>query len=160
MLIAVISDTHLPEPTAWFRRIFEQHLAQADTLVHCGDVTGPGLLAFLEGCHPDFHSVCGNMCAGPVHSRLSARLSLNREGFRLGVMHGYGPRSEVPDFVADAFGPDYDVLCFGHTHRFTWASRDGVRLLNPGALQEGDGSFALLTLERGREPEARQILVS
>lgn len=158
MLVAVISDTHLFEPSRWFRRVFEEHLAPADAVIHCGDVTGPGMLAFLEASHPHFHGVRGNMCDLPSGG-LSDRLSVELAGFRVGAAHGWGPRSEVPLRVAEAFGPDYDVVCFGHTHRYTWLCHGTTWLLNPGALQEGEGSFALLTLSPGKEPEARQVLV-
>ncbi len=157
MLVAVISDTHLMQPTPWFRGVFAEHLAGADALIHCGDVTGPAMLAFLEASHPNFHGVCGNMCAFGSSGGLPPRLSLDMAGFRLGAAHGWGPRPEVPQRVAEAFGPDYDVVCFGHTHRFTWLRHGRTWLLNPGALQEGEGSLALLTLEPGREPEVRQV---
>ena len=58
------------------------------------------------------------------------------------------------------YEPGYDVICFGHTHRYTWLRHGTTWLLNPGCLQEGEGSLALLTLEPGKEPEARQVLVS
>lgn len=159
MLVAVISDTHLVEPTGWFRRVFEEHLAQADVLIHCGDVTGPAMQLFLEASHPGFHGVRGNMCACGANGGPPERLSLDLGGFRVGVAHGWGPRPEVPLRVAEAFGPGYDVVCFGHTHRFTWKRHGGTWLLNPGPLQEGEGSLALLTLEPGCEPEVRQVTV-
>lgn len=159
MLVAVISDTHLFEPNRWFRRVFEQHLARVGALIHCGDVTGPAMLAFLEASHPNFHGVRGNMCDTPPGCGLPDRLCVELAGFRLGAAHGWGPRSEVPLRVAEAFGPGYDIVCFGHTHRFTWLRHGDAWLLNPGALQEGDGSFALLILEPGREPEAQQVRV-
>ncbi len=160
MLVAVISDTHLYEPSQWFRGVFRDHLAQADALVHCGDVTGPGMLAFLEASHPNFYGVCGNMCSYGAGAGLPDRITFELEGFRLGAAHGWGPRSEVPLRVAEAFGPGYDVICFGHTHRYTWLRHGTTWLLNPGCLQEGEGSLALLTLESGKAPEARQVLVS
>jgi len=62
MRLAVISDTHLDQPSAWFERVYTRHLASADALIHCGDITGASLLHYLMQ-HKNFYAVAGNMDA-------------------------------------------------------------------------------------------------
>ncbi len=63
----------------------------------------------------------------------------------VGVAHGWGPRSQVAGKVARAFGPEYDLVCYGHTHKRDWSVVAGVQLLNPGSLGEF-GSMAIVTV--------------
>ena len=54
----------------------------------------------------------------------------------LGVTHGWGSRSQVSFKVAQAFGPGFDLVCYGHTHARDWSVLEGVQLCNPGSLGE------------------------
>lgn len=147
--IAVISDTHMNQPSGWFLRVYQEYLAQADVLLHCGDITGPA--TYHELCqHPQFHAVLGNCDWDPNLARsLKPMLQLELCGLRIGLTHGWGNRSSVPQRVAEAFGPNFDLICFGHTHQQYWSKEYGPRLLNPGSLGE-HGSFALITVEAGK----------
>lgn len=146
MLIAVISDTHLREPDARLERIFAQHLAPADALLHCGDTTGRSAWSFLAQ-HPNFHAVAGNMDDWGLAEDLPARLSLDLGPLRVGLAHGHGlfgrPLSRA---VAESFGPGFDLLCFGHTHTPEHVTCGTTQVLNPGALasHESDPSLALV----------------
>lgn len=159
MRVAVISDTHLDEPTPWFKRVFDEHLAKADAIIHCGDISGDGMVRFLEASHPNVHMVCGNMCTGSARRHLAPRIAVTLEGFRVGASHGTCSQGSSADYVLREFGPDFDVICYGHTHVFDWRKIDGRWVLNPGALQEGEGSFAYLDLVPGEEPKAVQVRV-
>jgi hypothetical protein len=152
MRLAVISDTHLDRPSAWFERVYTRHLAPADALIHCGDITGASLLHYLMQ-HKNLYAVAGNMDAHWAGSDLPSTLALELEGFRIGVSHGFGSKSGVARRVAEAFGPGYDLICYGHTHVAAVEQYRGVTLLNPGSLEmvHGEPSLAIVTLIKGHD---------
>jgi hypothetical protein len=160
MRLAVISDTHLEQPSAWFERVYALYLAPADALIHCGDITGQSLLHYLMQ-HKRLYAVAGNMDGYLSGGGLPGTLGLELEGVRIGVSHGYGSKSGAARRVADAFGPGYDLICYGHTHVAAVDAYRGVILLNPGSLEPGRGepSLAFVTLVKGHDPriELRQI---
>jgi putative phosphoesterase len=160
LLVAVISDTHLRRPTPWFEHVFQEHLAGADVLLHCGDSTGYPVWEYLSAMHPAFHAVAGNSDEYALGAALKPWVALDLEGLRLGLVHGWGDRPGAPGRVAEAFA-GYDLVCHGHTHRRHFGPVQGVLLLNPGSLSPGSGaSLALLTLARGRVPVCRFVDVS
>jgi len=57
--------------------------------------------------------------------------------------------------VAEAFGPAYDLICYGHTHVAAVEEYRGVTLLNPGSLEmvHGEPSLAYVTLIKGHAPQ-------
>jgi putative phosphoesterase len=157
MLIGVISDTHLGEPTDWLKKVYAAHLAGCDAIVHCGDVGGPGLWRWLEAVHGNVHAVAGNMDGWAHGGALPVRLSLNLGGLTLGAAHGWGPRSQVGEAVLASFGQGYDLVCYGHTHRFHWERAGQTWLLNPGSLQRGEASLALVAIGPHGQVECRQV---
>ncbi|MBU1230192.1 MAG: YfcE family phosphodiesterase [Proteobacteria bacterium] len=148
MRLAVISDTHLSAPDARFERIYANHLAGADVLLHCGDMVSASIYHSL--CrHPRFLAVRGNcdhfLLDHELPPTVSAELGLaSGRVLRLGMAHGWGERPTVWKRVAGLF-PGFDLVCYGHTHRRDWTEHDGTRLLNPGSL--GEGSLALVDVE-------------
>ena len=161
MNIAVVSDTHLGEPTPEFKAVFEEHLATADVLLHLGDVTGATTYAWLEANHPGFHGVLGN-CDDAFATGAPPFKTLILEGFTLGMAHGWGPRSRVGEAVLEHFGPGHDLVLYGHTHRPHWERVGDTWLLNPGSLAlhlERTPSFARLTLEQARLPKVEHVYV-
>lgn len=155
MLIAVISDTHMNQPSGWFLSLYDQHLAGADVLVHCGDVTGPAVWHHLMQ-HPnlicakgncDWDSALANELDEFAYGRFESPQFDLPEGhdFSLAACHGWGSRSGVPVRVAQHFGMDWDLICFGHTHARYFSDEHGPLMLNPGSLGES-GSWALVTV--------------
>lgn len=134
MRLAVISDTHLREPSPWFKRFFAAHLLGADVLIHCGDITGKPMLDYMADNHPFFYGVPGNTCDQLVAQELPAMLRVQLAGRNVGVAHGWGERSRVPLAVYEAFGPGLDLILFGHTHRQTKMTLGDTLLVNPGSL--------------------------
>ncbi|WP_419786408.1 metallophosphoesterase family protein [Pseudodesulfovibrio sp.] len=144
MLIAVISDSHMGRPPAWLDTVYDKWLAPADHLVHCGDITSPATWSYFLR-HPSFHCVRGNC----DHDRqlvdeLEPMLTTGLGPLTVGVTHGWGPRSQVSLAVARAFGPEYDLVCYGHTHIPDWSIIENVQVCNPGSL--GEGSLAQITV--------------
>lgn len=147
MLLAVISDSHIPAPNPWFGAVFDRYLAPADHLLHCGDMVGADLYHFL--CtHKSFHAVRGNcdhfLTSGDLPTLHSFTLPVPcARPLTIGMAHGWGERSTVWQRVLDSF-PAHDLVCYGHTHRRDWSEHGGAFLLNPGSLAEG--SLALVTV--------------
>lgn len=150
MLLAVISDSHIAAPNQWFGAVFDRYLAQADCLIHCGDMVGADLYHFLLG-HPCLHAVRGNcdQFLTPHDLPTLHSFELPTPGgatIKVGMAHGWGERSSVWRRVWESF-PGHDLICYGHTHRRDWSEAPGAhgaRLLNPGSLAEG--SLALVSV--------------
>lgn len=159
MIVAVVSDTHLEQPNARLAEVFELYCRDADVLLHCGDCVGEDTWAFLNA-HPRFYSVQGNCDLPPLRSALPALREIELEGFRIGMGHGWGPRSHVGDIVASQF-QGVDIVCYGHTHIRDWKqTSDSVWRLNPGSLfwpRSGSGGMAKLFLVRGHLPQVEWI---
>ncbi len=148
MQIAVISDTHMTEPNAWFDQFYTTHLEPADALIHCGDITGKEMYWYLQN-HKKFYAVAGNMDAFGMGHDLPTTLSLSLGGKKIGVAHGfgYGSRSGLGFSVAAAFGQDYDLILYGHTHIAEVEHFYSTTIVNPGTLRQHGGTFALIDIE-------------
>lgn len=147
MLIAVISDTHIAAPSPRLESVYGDHLAKADAVLHCGDITSRSIWSFL--CqHPNFQAVAGNMDDWALANQLPSRLTVSLDGLIVGVAHGNGlsgrPLSRA---VAESFGPGYDLICFGHTHTPEHVTCGKTHVVNPGALanHETTPTLALIT---------------
>jgi uncharacterized protein len=144
--IAVISDTHDKVPAGLPAR-----LSGADEIWHLGDVCEPLTLAPFEALGKPMYTVLGN---NEEHERWPLELRLERGGYRFYLTHI--PPSRTPVGV--------QFVLHGHTH----APRDsldeaGVRWLNPGCItrptRSSPPSFAWLTIEPGRPPDWKLVLV-
>jgi putative phosphoesterase len=145
MKIAVISDTHLGTPPSWLDAVYAKWLGPADVLIHCGDITSVAAWSYFMQ-HDRFLCVRGNCDWDPqlVHE-LEPLLTVAIGPLTVGITHGWGSRSRVPVTVAQALGPDCDLVCYGHTHQRDWSVVEGVQLVNPGSLGES-GSLAEITI--------------
>ena len=148
MHVAVLSDSHLSSPTAWFEAVYARHLAPADRIFHCGDHTGYALWSSLLQ-HPGFEAVAGNSDNYALAAELPPLLNLELCGVRVGVTHGWGMRLGRAARIAAALGERFELILFGHSHAATDVRHGNTRLINPGACVPG-GSLALLTFEEGR----------
>lgn len=158
MRIAVISDTHMGTPPAWLDDVYARWLAPADALIHCGDITSAAAWSyFLQ--HDNFLCVRGNCDWDPeLAERLEPMLTAQVGPLKVGVTHGWGPRSQVPVQVALAFGPGFDLVCYGHTHMPFYGEVEGVTLLNPGSLGD-NGSLALVRVGPDKGLDVRFVEV-
>ncbi|TVM16194.1 YfcE family phosphodiesterase [Oceanidesulfovibrio indonesiensis] len=150
MLLAVLSDTHLDHPDARFSAIYDRYLAPADILLHCGDIVSPSMLHHLM-MHPDLKAVGGNMDYWGVREMLTDTVSFEAEGFVVGAVHGWGSGHGLAEKVAAAFGQEYDLVCFGHTHVYQHSEIDGIHVVNPGSVtqpRKGPPSIAYVYLEK------------
>jgi len=145
MKIAVISDTHMGTPPEWVDRVYAKWLGPADALIHCGDITSVEAWSYFMQ-HDNFICVRGNCdWDQQLVDQLEPMRTVRLGPLTVGATHGWGSRSQVPVKVAQAFGPGYDLVCYGHTHKRDWSVVEGVQLLNPGSLGESR-SLAIVTV--------------
>jgi putative phosphoesterase len=135
MRLGILSDIHdhlhLLHPAIEF-------LGKAtDLLLCCGDLCSPFVVDQLQKYPGPVHIVFGNNDADlfritrksnervQVHGEL---LELKLEGFRVAVNHY--------DNIAAGLSRSglYDLVCYGHNHRFRLERHDETTSLNPGAI--------------------------
>jgi hypothetical protein len=113
--VLLVADTHLTAGQAWrvVARLGDR-LADADLIVHAGDITDAAVLRELERSAP-VHAVRGNNdVVGDVRS-LPERVRVDVDGCIVGVVHDTGPAAGRAARVRAQF-PDVDVVVFGHSH--------------------------------------------
>ncbi len=153
MKIAVFSDSH---DHVWNMRraVDAANKAGAETAIHCGDIISPFVLEELDGFGGQVHLVWGNNAGdqGLMMERCLERRgrirhhgwfgSLEVEGRTLAWLHD--PRAAKAMVPSDRF----DMVCFGHTHRWFLERRGRTLLLNPGEIlgKKGTASWAMVDL--------------
>lgn len=149
MRIGILSDTH-NELARAARAVEMLKAAGAEALVHCGDLSGPEVVAVGRGL--PFVFVFGNHDADMVpwlwqSAKAEGATCLGWGGVvelggkRVGVTHGH-MATDVRNVAAER--PHY--LLSGHTHA-PFDLRDGaVRRVNPGALANAD-EFSVAVLD-------------
>ena len=146
--VGVLSDTHLQGVTKAFQRIYDRFLAHLDVILHAGDFTSEEIVAFLN--RKPFHGVHGNMDPIEVKSQLPEKRIIELGPYRLGLIHGSGPKGGLQERVMEEF-QNVDVVVFGHSHRPENRQRNGVYLFNPGTAggytPSGFNSMGILNLE-------------
>lgn len=159
MIITVLSDTHQDYPDIMLEHIFSTYCSTADMVLHCGDMVSESVWAFFNA-HPHFFAVQGNCDMEPLRGSLPMLREVNADKVRIGMGHGWGPRSQVGQAVASQF-VDVDIVCYGHTHIRDWhQDTHGVWLLNPGSVfwpRDGQRGLAQLRLEAGQPPTVEWI---
>ena len=164
MRIVVLADTHAPRRWRSCPPAVAAHLAQADLILHAGDVCTAEALEELAAFAP-VNAVLGNNDRPDVRAWGAPKtLELRVEGVRLAMLHDAGPAAGRPRRLRRRF-PTADLVVFGHSH-IPLDLRDdqlGLRLFNPGSptdrRRQPRGTIGLLDLDDG-ELEARIIPVT
>jgi hypothetical protein len=151
MRIALVADTHNNMETAAVVAA-QLHKTEIEAVLHAGDFTTPDCLACFAGL--PVHAVFGNndwdraglLAVAEEHGFSLRDFQLLTFGeVRIYLCHGHTNRAVK--IVRDR---EADIVVFGHTHRRQDEMRDGVRLINPGALRRAESyTYALLTLPEG-----------
>jgi putative phosphoesterase len=142
--IGVLSDTHLIESNEWFRKKAGLCFAEADMILHAGDLTSLSVLeVFAE---KTVHAVHGNMCGPKTREVLPASKIIEAGCFSLALIHGAGYMHNIEDRLFDLFAP-IDCIVYGHTH-YPVCHRYGPTLMvNPGSFTS-TGTYATIKIER------------
>lgn len=121
MLIGVISDTHgLLRPEALVA------LAEAEQILHAGDVGNPEILTELGKIAP-VTAIRGNVDVHGDCSLLPATEAVELAGRLFYVVHS------VHDLDIDPKAAQVDVVVSGHSHKPRIERKNGVIYLNPGS---------------------------
>ena len=149
MVIGILSDTHLAGPEERLERLLAVTLADAEVLLHAGDHTGDAVIEYLQYDEPrPYYGVAGNMDLGRQGQSLPAQRLVRVAGLTIGLIHGWGAPMGLERRVLSAFGPEVEVVVYGHSHRPGTRWVEGRCLVNPGsafhARGEGPASVAVL----------------
>jgi putative phosphoesterase len=137
IILGVISDTHgLLRPQAIAA------LAGSDLIIHAGDVGKPEVIDRLGGVAATF-VVRGNIDNGGWADRLPPTQTVEVGALRVFVLH------DIAQLDVDPAAAGFAAVVFGHSHRPSIETRDGVLFLNPGSA--GPRRFTLpITVARVR----------
>jgi uncharacterized protein len=137
LLIAVISDTHMPRGA---RRLPEgciERIAGADLLLHAGDFSELEVHVELERIGPPLRGVCGNVDSSALRAKLPGTRIVEAGGARIAVLHDAGPSQGRLERLRRQFGDRADAVIFGHSHLpLHERAGDGFQIFNPGSPTE------------------------
>ena len=121
LVVGVISDTHgLLRPEAL------DVLRGSDMIIHAGDVGKPEVIARLGEVAP-LHVVCGNVDQESWAAALPMTELVEVGDHRFFVLH------DVAQLDVDPAAAGFAAVVFGHSHRPSIETRNGVLFLNPGS---------------------------
>lgn len=137
MLIGVVSDTHgHVEYARQAVRMLES--LQVECVLHCGDIGSPTIPPLFAEWPT--HYVYGNVdwdddvlkhaieAAGGVCHGLFGAIEL--EGRKIALLHSHDGQR----FQQTIASGEYDLVCYGHTHKAEHHQQGPTLVLNPGAL--------------------------
>jgi uncharacterized protein len=134
MLIAVISDTHLPRGARRLPDACVELVIGADLLVHAGDFVTVEVLDQLEALGPPVAAVHGNVDSGELRQLLPAERVVEADGVRIALIHDAGPRRGRLERMRRRFGERAEAVVFGHSHLpLHETGPDGFQIFNPGS---------------------------
>ena len=137
MLIAVISDTHLPRGGRRLPEACVERIAAADLLLHGGDFSTVEVLRELEAIGPPVMGVHGNVDSADVRRLLPEERVVEADGARIAMVHDAGPSTGRLERMRRRFGDRAGLVVFGHSHMpLHERAPDGFQILNPGSPTE------------------------
>jgi len=156
--IGVISDTHLIDYDQKLKKIVDEHFGDVDLVIHAGDLVDRRVLDIFKG--KEVKAVHGNMDYPSVKENLPEQLFFEINGFKFGVIHGWGPSWGLEEKILEEMG-SMDCIVYGHTHEPVCHIKAGVLFFNPGSPT--DKRFAafksLGILEIDKDVEGRIIKI-
>ena len=166
MLIAIISDTHLPRGARRLPEACVERIAAADLLLHAGDFSTAETLRELEAIGPPLMAVHGNVDDADVRRLLPAERLVEAAGARIAMVHDAGPAHARLERMRRRYGESADALVFGHSHLPLHEEAAGFHIFNPGSpterrrapehtmglarVEDGTLRFEIVPLDRSR----------
>ena len=133
MLIAAISDTHLPRGRRRIPDACLERLAAADLILHAGDLSTTQVLHEIESIGPPVKAVHGNIDCAELRTQLPEALEVRTpDGARIAMLHDAGPSKRRLERMRARF-PKASAVVFGHSHIPLHEERDGFQIFNPGS---------------------------
>ena len=132
MVIAVISDTHLPRGKRRIPDACLERMRASDLVIHAGDIATRETLAEIESIGPPVVAVHGNVDTPDLVKALPEARLVDADGATIAVVHDAGPAAGRMTRMRKRF-PDADAVVFGHSH-IPLHERDGdFQIFNPGS---------------------------
>lgn len=133
MQVGVLADTHfrtLKDGLALLESLLLGPFAGVEIILHAGDL---GDTRILDGYLPvPLLGVRGN--TDGADARLPERRVVELAGFRIGLIHGWGPMAGLEARVRREFAATaLDCLIYGHSHLPACHREGGVLVFNPGS---------------------------
>ena len=169
MKIAIVSDSH--DNRGLFRQAsLIAKDRQAAAMLHCGDIVAPSTLLEAKDIDIPIHAIHGNntgdlVTMNRIASRKDSQISFYGQDAEIKL---YDRRIFVvhyPHYArAMAVTGDYDLVCYGHDHRYhsEWVdnmSNEQTLLVNPGSVGGLDGPACFLMLDLDTM-ESEQVLLN
>ncbi|HVG75809.1 MAG TPA: metallophosphoesterase family protein [Thermoleophilaceae bacterium] len=137
MLIAVISDTHMPRGGRRLPDACVERIAGAGLLLHAGDFSTVEVVRELEAIGPPVVGVHGNVDSAEVRRMLPEERVVEAGGARIAMVHDAGPSTGRLERMRRRFGDRADLVVFGHSHLpLHERAPDGFQIFNPGSPTE------------------------
>jgi uncharacterized protein len=137
MLVAVISDTHMPRGGRALPDRFVELIRSADLLLHAGDFVTVEVLRELERIGPPLVGVHGNVDTAELRRLLPAERVVGIEDARIAIVHDAGAAAGRLERMRRRYGDVADALVFGHSHLpLHERADDGFQIFNPGSPTE------------------------
>jgi uncharacterized protein len=137
MLVAVISDTHMPRGGRRLPDAFVERIRAADLLLHAGDFMTVEVLRELERIGPPLVGVHGNVDTAELRRLLPAERIVRVEDARIAMVHDAGASAGRLERLRRRFGDSADAVVFGHSHLpLHERAADGFQIFNPGSPTE------------------------
>jgi putative phosphoesterase len=136
MLIAIVSDTHMPRGARRLPSACVERIAAADLLLHAGDFATVEVLRELERIGPPLVGVHGNVDTAELRRLLPAERVVRAEEARIAMVHDAGASAGRLERMRRRFG-EADAVVFGHSHLpLHEQAGDGFQIFNPGSPTE------------------------
>jgi len=136
LLLAIISDTHLPRGSRALPAECVERLRAADLILHAGDLVAADVLADLRSIGPPVEAVQGNVDDVEVRAQLPAARLVVAGAARIAMVHDAGPAGgRLARLRARFASAGADAVVFGHSH-IPLHERDpatGFQIFNPGS---------------------------
>ena len=137
MLIAVISDTHMPRGGRRLPDACVERIAGAGLLLHAGDFSTVEVVRELEAIGPPVVGVHGNVDSAEVRRMLPEEQVVEAGGARIAMVHDAGPSTGRLERMRRRFGDRAGLVVFGHSHLpLHERAPDGFQIFNPGSPTE------------------------
>jgi uncharacterized protein len=134
LLLAIVSDTHLPRGSRALPAACVERLRAADLILHAGDLATADVLADLRAIGPPVEAVHGNVDDAEVRALLPSARLVAAGAARIAMVHDAGPAGGRLARLRARFA-DADAVVFGHSH-IPLHERDpatGFQIFNPGS---------------------------
>jgi putative phosphoesterase len=135
VVVAVISDTHMPRAHRRLPDACVERLEDADAILHAGDFMELEVLQAIQALGPPVHAVRGNVDSSQLITRLPLMRTVQFGQVQIGMVHDAGPATGRLARMKRRF-PDAHAVVFGHSHIPLHESQDGFQIFNPGSPTE------------------------